>query len=493
MEENIFILSYCVEECYRSREMLVVVAIDFKKAFDSIDRRGLIEAMKHYRCDSKLIDIVVGLYEGDCTRIEREGTDMGSVEVKNGIRQGCTGSPTMFIMVISRIIGKMLQTGLGFRKSGIYIPVLFYADDGLILARSMTEAEKMLNVLQEEARLLGLEINTEKSGYMVFNGVIGQHTRVGNIKQCQEMTYLGVKIIPKRDLFAQHRAEKINVADKMANVTYSVIGRACDRLLLGKTYWKNVVLPSVLISSEVIVWREREKERLQRIENGVWRRIFGAPSYTPVAALQGEVGCSSVASRDLKTKLAFVRFMTGAKNGILRKIIDRMRRLEWRGSCNWFGCVEKYMGQLGVRWLDLETISNHRLMKMADDLERERWRMEVENRSSLHFYRIKTRLGGESYTSGWGSRILFLVRTNTIRLNWRARHWGGEVNCPLCGDEETLEHFVLSCPNLENVRREFGVSNMKEILCFGEVNTEKSESYLEKLWKVRREVVGGER
>ena len=32
---------------------------------------------------------------------------MGEVEVRNGIRQGCTGSPRLFVMVVSMIIERM--------------------------------------------------------------------------------------------------------------------------------------------------------------------------------------------------------------------------------------------------------------------------------------------------------------------------------------------------------------------------------------------------
>ena len=47
MEENLFLLKQCVEESYRRREKLVVVGIDFCKAFDSIERRALIEGLKY--------------------------------------------------------------------------------------------------------------------------------------------------------------------------------------------------------------------------------------------------------------------------------------------------------------------------------------------------------------------------------------------------------------------------------------------------------------
>ncbi len=63
----------------------------------------------------------------------------------------------------------------------------------------------------------------------------------------------------------------------MANTTYSVIDRACNKLLIGKTYWKSVVLLCPLNGSSVVVWNQQELEKMQRIENSVWRKILSAP------------------------------------------------------------------------------------------------------------------------------------------------------------------------------------------------------------------------
>jgi len=490
LEENLFMLGYCVEESYRSKNMLVVISVDFRKAFDSIDRRKMVEAMIYYKCDPKVIDSIVSLYSGDCTMIEREGMDIGGMEIKNGIRQGCTGSPTLFVMVVSRIIEKILQTGMGFRRVGVYIPVLFYADDGLLLAGSVAEGESMLRVIEEESRNCGLNINAEKSSFMVFNGRVDEGTVIRNLRECQEMSYLGMTIRNQRDIYARHREEKLKLAERMANISYSVMSRSCNRLLIGKTYWKSVVLPSVLKSSQVIVWNKTEKGRMQRIENGVWRKIFDAPSYTPVVTLQGEVGCSSVISRDMKCKLSFAKFVIEGKNGMMRKILNKMKQFEWKGRRMWIECVDNYLAELEMSWLDLESCTVQQIYKKIDNWEHRRWKTEVDSRSTLEYYRSKDKIGGESYTSGWGSRMLFRVRTNTVNLNWRARFWGGEVLCDICREEEeSLEHFVLRCPGLEEVRRQFGFGNMEEVLCFGESNTDNVERFLERLWAVRWGVV----
>lgn len=68
----------------------------------------------------------------------------------------------------------------------------------------------------------------------------------------------------------------IEKAQKLANLTYSVIGKSCNKVLIGKTYWKNVALPSILYGTSIITLTEAEIDKLQTIENGVYRRILGA-------------------------------------------------------------------------------------------------------------------------------------------------------------------------------------------------------------------------
>ena len=65
---------------------------------------------------------------------------MGDTEEIGGIRQGCTGSPQLFLMVVNIIINSIVESRTGYRDDDFYVPVLFYADDGLLLARSCGEA-----------------------------------------------------------------------------------------------------------------------------------------------------------------------------------------------------------------------------------------------------------------------------------------------------------------------------------------------------------------
>ena len=488
LEENLWILGNCVEESYARREVLVVVAVDFRKAFDSIDRGELIESMIYYKCDPRVIQVIAELYRGDVTEVWREGRELGRIEVKNGIRQGCTGSPRLFVMVVSKIIERLIQSGLGYRSGHIRVPVLFYADDGLMLARSRREAEEMIGVLEESARECGLAINTEKSKCMVFNGGEEGGNEIRGMEVVKEVRYLGVLVSARRDCFRENKKEKIMSAERMVNVTYSVVERSCDRLLIGKTFWKSVVLPGVLHAGEVMVWNRTEMEKMQRIENGVWRRVMRAPTYTPVAGLQGEVGCSSMKARDMKGKMKFGRFLMNTRNGMLRGLVRRARE----GGNSWMRRMSEYMEELELSWETLKDMEDREIVGVVDRWEERRWRREIESMSSLVWYRGKEKIGGEHYENRWGACLLFRVRTNTLRLGWRARFWGGEVECGMCGEgEETLEHFLMECPGLEEVRGRYGVGSVDEVMRFGERNLGDVWSFLEEAWSLRGELVGG--
>ena len=90
---------------------------------------------------------------------------------------------------------------------------------------------------------------------------------------------------------------------RMMNMTSCVIEKSVNRLLIGKTYWKNVVLPSILYASAIIDFKKGEVDKMQVMENSVMRRILRARSYSPICALRGEVGASLMYTRIIKARL----------------------------------------------------------------------------------------------------------------------------------------------------------------------------------------------
>ena len=48
-----------------------------------------------------------------------------------------------------------------------------------------------------------------------------------------------------------------------------------DKIMIGKTYWKSVVLPGVLYAIAKLTWTKKEKEDLQILKNQVWSQVLG--------------------------------------------------------------------------------------------------------------------------------------------------------------------------------------------------------------------------
>ena len=260
VEDNLFLLNYCVAETFAKKKTLFVTAIDYAKAFDSVKRSRLIEVMKKYKIHPDIINSVTAVYTEDNTRIKlNEDTDE-VIKITSGIRQGCTGSTTLFKLLTYEIAKNLIETRMGYRDRQIYLPILLFADDGLMLSQSAKETEDMLKVLIKASGQCGLKINKEKSVIIVYNQKedSDEMQEIEGIPVKEETKYLGVKITDKKDLFKEQRKQALEKAQRMANMTFGVINKSCNKLLIGKTFWKNLALPSILYGMNVITLSETE-------------------------------------------------------------------------------------------------------------------------------------------------------------------------------------------------------------------------------------------
>ena len=112
------------------------------------------------------------------------------MEITSGIRQGCTGSPLLFIMVVNFIIDKIERSKIGFRSGSIRVPCLFFADDGLLLAQSVIELERLIVVLERGASEVGLRLNKSMSNVLIY-GQNANYEYVHGIEVATSIRYLG--------------------------------------------------------------------------------------------------------------------------------------------------------------------------------------------------------------------------------------------------------------------------------------------------------------
>ena len=98
--DQIATLRIIIEQSLEWNSSLYVNFIDFKKAFDSIDRELLWQVMKHYGIPDKLVRIIQNMYQGATCRVVHCGQLSEAFELLTGGKQGCQLTPIIFLMLI---------------------------------------------------------------------------------------------------------------------------------------------------------------------------------------------------------------------------------------------------------------------------------------------------------------------------------------------------------------------------------------------------------
>ena len=141
----------------------------------------------------------------------------------------------------------------------------------------------------------------------------------------------------------------------MLGVLYSTLGKACNRMLVGKTIWKSLGLPTFMYGSDVIIYGANGIGQLQSLDNQAYRHILKVPKYTAACGLRAEVGASSAMSRDMKTKLMYLKHATGENcNKLLKGIVLGDLR---EGRSSWARTVAGYLEKIDCDVVQLEVMS----------------------------------------------------------------------------------------------------------------------------------------
>ena len=124
---------------------------------------------------------------------------------------------------------------------------------------------------------------------------------------------------------------------------------------------------------QVVTLTKKIIDKLQKIENNVYRYLLGVGPTTPVETLRGEVGASSVESRVIETMLTFAR---DTLQGKFEDIKGYMEHDLITNKGRWAKMIQRYSQEIGIEQEELKTLSK----KDIKDKVRERY----ENMGGKH-------------------------------------------------------------------------------------------------------------
>ena len=162
--DQITTLRIIVEQSLECQSPLYINFIDFKKAFDMIDRTTIWNVMKHYGLPQKIINIIRSLYEATVCQVIHDSELSPPFAVSSGVRQGCLLSPTIFLMVIDWVMRTTTQVPRGIQWTLTKrLEDLDFADDIALLSHSFQHTQQKTQDLCSTAKQTGLDINIQKT------------------------------------------------------------------------------------------------------------------------------------------------------------------------------------------------------------------------------------------------------------------------------------------------------------------------------------------
>ena len=144
--------------------------IDFKKAFDLVDRNTLWLILKKNGIRGKMYKAVKSMY--DVKARVRVGSDLTeAIMCSRGLKQEDSCSPVLFSLLLNEIANEIVlkgKHGITLSPDILQILIMLFADDVVLLSNTIVGIQQQLSVLRDRAERLHLVVNFDKSQVVIF-------------------------------------------------------------------------------------------------------------------------------------------------------------------------------------------------------------------------------------------------------------------------------------------------------------------------------------
>ncbi|KAI5717474.1 hypothetical protein M8J77_006391 [Diaphorina citri] len=274
--DQIFSLRQILEKRIEYGKETVILFVDFKKAYDCLIRRKIFDALLVLGIPKKLTQMVKACMQQTYNQVRVQSSESDVFETVSGVKQGDGLSPIIFNLALHHGLRKLsTKETLGITN----FQILAYADDIAIMGVDKEDIERCLVELEEGTSELGLEINREKTQYMIItteDKPKPSEVMLNNnkYKVVESFTYLGSQLNGK-NIMEEEIKNRITKANRcyfsLNNIFRSKNVSQKSKIRI----YQSVILPVLLYGCEVWSINKKTEQMLQTFENKILRRIYG--------------------------------------------------------------------------------------------------------------------------------------------------------------------------------------------------------------------------
>ena len=481
--DHVFTLKSIIDLYLSNKKKLYCAFVDYKKAFDLINRTALWLKLIENGINGKIITVIFNLYNKAKSCIKSNNTLSSYFECNTGVRQGENLSPLLFALFINDLESSLRKDGVqGLNyintktieylsdddvEMWLRLYVLLYADDTIILAESASDLQKALDSLYNYCQNWNLTVNDKKTKIVIFSRgkcrLIPTFTfGDSNLEVCDDYTYLGVifnyngkfnKAINKQTSQAKHAMFALLTKAAKLHLPTDVTSSLFDTL----------VLPILLYGCEI--WGLENIDHVETFYRNFLRRLLKVNKLTVNCIVYGEVGKYKLQSTINKKMINFwSKIVTGKETKYSNRLYSLINNMHMSNTSNftskWIVKIKDILDSCGLSYIWLAQGNHnskwlkHALDRRLYDIDLQNWTSDVHNnRFCTNYSSFKENLDFEFYLINldYSNRVaLSKLRCGNIKLPNNLRNFTGtdiDKTCKLCsqvlvGDEF---HYLFIC------------------------------------------------
>ena len=483
--DHIYVLNSIAELYSSHHKRLYCAFIDYKKAFDLVNRTMLWTKLISNGINGKILRVIHNMYANAKSCVQ-QGSHVSDVFPCNiGVRQGDNLSPLLFALYLNdfelsiskkfrglELLSREIKEALSDDDVEYFVRIfcLLYADDTVVLAESPKELQAALDAVHGYCQEWQLQVNITKTKVIIFSR--GKVKKVptflfGNepLEVVHEYTYLGT-------VFSSNGSMKPAVLKQLAQANRALF-KVCSMISALNLpiatcceLFDRMVVPVLLYGCEI--WGSKYGQYIENFHKKFMKHLLKINKFSANCMAYGELGRMPL---NIVIQRRVIGFWMRLRNGNTHKLSYIMMQLQLYKLQNsefrprWLSNVKSILDSagLGNYWSDapdkdeILTVLETRLA----DIAKQMWSESVHTNSLCTNYRIfKDTHGLEPYLTLVGTKdrlAMARFRCGNHKLpitESRQKHDATLSTCQLCtgnkpGDEF---HYILECSAFRSQR-----------------------------------------
>ena len=357
--DNIFILQSIYSRQLALGKPLILIFVDFSKAFDLVSRNILFFKLIQSGWSGRLIDTMRSLYNQTSFRVRVNGKLSESVSENLGVNQGGSASGILFRKFLKNL-GDYLDTRYGIRIGSKIIAYLLWADDLVIVAESYEDAQKQLDGLFEFCRNYLMIVNEIKTKFMVFNLSVIKDLFFNNVAldMVTSYKYVGNILSPSKsplgNIFHNNLDHLLGKANKaLYAMRFRLKNASPTPASVSIHLFNSLVRPIMCTGSEIWGVYSKFQDSVDVFYRHFLRHLLCVKNTTSNEIVHGELGQIPI-SYDILTNcfLYFYRALKLPHGSLLKHVFDEMLDFHFCGFPSWISAVLDAATKYDIQLLD---------------------------------------------------------------------------------------------------------------------------------------------